>query len=129
MGRTTAPPEATPDIRHAPAPLHGGPVALLRFMARHRMLTPKYARLLVRLGLRKLRHGRRLVLDGLAFIGPRVVLQIKRNARIELGPLELPDRAIKTVDRVDQERPLHTHAPEQRELRCRPIRHLGRRGE
>lgn len=85
MGRTTAPPEATPDIRRAPAPLHGGPVALMRFMAAHRMLTPKYARLLVRLGLRKLRHGRRLVLDGLAFIGPGVVLQIKPGARIELG--------------------------------------------
>ena len=73
------------DIRRAPAPLHGGPVALLRFMARHGMLTPKYARLIARLALRKLRHGRRLVLDGLAFIGPGVVLQIKPDARIELG--------------------------------------------
>jgi acetyltransferase-like isoleucine patch superfamily enzyme len=54
-------------------------------MARHRMLTPKYARLIARLARRKLFLGRRLVLDGLAFIGPGVVLQVKRGARIELG--------------------------------------------
>lgn len=80
-----SPPRSAFDVRRAPAPLHGGPIALLRFMARHGMLTPKYARLIARLGLRKLRHRHRLVLDGLAFIGPRVVLQIKRDARIELG--------------------------------------------
>jgi len=80
-----SPPREDVHIRRAPPPLHGGPVALMRFMAAHGMLTPKYARLLVRLGLRKLRHGRRLVLDGLAFIGPGVVLQIKPDARIELG--------------------------------------------
>ena len=60
-------------------------MTLLRFMSRKRMLTPKYLRLLVRLGLRKLRFGRRLVLDGLAFIGPGCVLQAGKNARIELG--------------------------------------------
>jgi acetyltransferase-like isoleucine patch superfamily enzyme len=48
------------------------------------MLTPKYARLLVRLARRKL-FARRLGLDGIAFIGPRVVLQIGRQARVELG--------------------------------------------
>src|SRR3954462_7054702 len=82
------PPTEVPDaVRHAPAPLHGGLPALLRFMGRHRMLTPKYARLVVRL-LRKrflTPYGRRLKLDGLAFIGPGVVLQIGRNASIELG--------------------------------------------
>jgi acetyltransferase-like isoleucine patch superfamily enzyme len=71
-------------LRRAPAPLHGGPLTLLRFMARHGMLTPKYARLVVRLGRRKLLKPR-LELDGLAFIGPKVVLQIGRQARIELG--------------------------------------------
>jgi acetyltransferase-like isoleucine patch superfamily enzyme len=30
-------------------------------------------------------HGRRIELDGLAFIGPKVVLQIGKNARVELG--------------------------------------------
>jgi acetyltransferase-like isoleucine patch superfamily enzyme len=71
-------------LRSAPAPLHGGPLALLRFMRRHGMLTPKYARLVVRLARRKL-FAPRLELDGLAFIGPGVVLQIGRNAQIKLG--------------------------------------------
>jgi acetyltransferase-like isoleucine patch superfamily enzyme len=72
------------DLRRAPAPLHGGPIALLRFMRRHRMLTPKYARLVVRLVRRRL-FARRLTSDGIAFIGPRVTLQIGRRGRIELG--------------------------------------------
>ncbi len=82
------PPSDAPDgLRAAPPPRSGGLLTLLRFMRRHRMLTPKYARLIVRLGRRKLltHYGRRLKLDGLAFIGPKVVLQIGRNARIELG--------------------------------------------
>jgi hypothetical protein len=76
-----------PEIRAAPAPLHGGPLTLLRFMRRKGMLNLKYARLAVRL-LRKrflTPYGRRLGLDGLAFIGRRVTLQIGRDARIELG--------------------------------------------
>jgi len=75
------------DVRRAPAPLHGGPLALLRFMGRKGMLDLKYARLALRL-LRKrflTGYGRRLKLDGLAFIGPRVTLQIGRRASIELG--------------------------------------------
>jgi acetyltransferase-like isoleucine patch superfamily enzyme len=79
--RTNAPPE----IRRAPAPLHGGPFTLLRFMRRHRMLNFKYAWLIVRMFRRKLILGRRLKLDGICFIGPRVVLQVGRGARIELG--------------------------------------------
>jgi acetyltransferase-like isoleucine patch superfamily enzyme len=71
-------------LRAAPAPLHGGPLALLRFMRRHGMLTPKYARLIVRLARRKL-FTPRLKLDGLAFIGPGVALQIGPNAEIKLG--------------------------------------------
>jgi len=82
------PPTQVPDaVRRAPAPLHGGLPALIGFMARHGMLTPKYARLIVRL-LRKrflTTYGRRLKLDGLAFIGPGVVLQIGKNAHVELG--------------------------------------------
>jgi acetyltransferase-like isoleucine patch superfamily enzyme len=56
-------------------------------MRRHRMLNGQYARLIVRLLRRRFLtpYGRRLKLDGLAFIGPHVVLQIGRNARIELG--------------------------------------------
>jgi acetyltransferase-like isoleucine patch superfamily enzyme len=71
-------------LRRPPAPLHGGPITLLRFMARHGMLTPKYALLIVRLVLRRLVTPR-LHTDGIAFIGPRVTLQIGRGGRIELG--------------------------------------------
>ncbi len=76
--------ETSQDTRRAPAPLHGGPLALLRFMRAKGMLNLKYARLLVRLGLRRLVQ-RRLWTDGIAFVGPRVVLQIGRTGRIELG--------------------------------------------
>jgi acetyltransferase-like isoleucine patch superfamily enzyme len=51
------------------------------------MATPKYARLVLRL-LRKrflTSYGRRLKLDGLCFIGPRVTIQIGKGARVELG--------------------------------------------
>jgi acetyltransferase-like isoleucine patch superfamily enzyme len=79
------PPSDLPDgLRPPPAPLHGGPLTLLRFMRRHRMLTFKYARLLARLVRRRL-FRRRLQSDGIAFIGPRVTLQIGRKGRIELG--------------------------------------------
>jgi acetyltransferase-like isoleucine patch superfamily enzyme len=56
-------------------------------MRAHGMLTPKYARLIARLLRRKFlsTYGSRLKLDGLAFIGPGVVLQIGRKGRIELG--------------------------------------------
>jgi acetyltransferase-like isoleucine patch superfamily enzyme len=77
--------EEPPAVRGAPPPLSGGPIALLRFLRRHRMLNFKYARLAARLGLRKLRHGRRLRLNGLAFVGPRCVLQIRKGASLELG--------------------------------------------
>jgi acetyltransferase-like isoleucine patch superfamily enzyme len=82
------PPTEVPDlVRHAPTPLHGGLPTLLRFMRKHGMFTPKYARLVVRL-LRKrflTPYGPRLKLDGLCFIGPKVTIQIGKNARVELG--------------------------------------------
>ena len=79
--------EAATERRPPPPPLRGGPLALLGFMRSHGMLTPRYARLLVRLAVRRwlTPAGRRLVLDGLAFIGPRVVLQIGPRGRVELG--------------------------------------------
>jgi len=81
------PPSDAVDVRTAPGPRRGGPLAVLRFMRRNRMLNFKYARLLVRLARRRYLtpYGRRLKLDGLAFIGPKVVLQIGRKARVELG--------------------------------------------
>jgi len=56
-------------------------------MRAHRMLTPKYAWLTAQLLRRKYlsTYGRRLKLDGLAFMPRNVVLQIGRNGRIELG--------------------------------------------
>src|SRR4051794_37659047 len=81
------PPSGAPDaVRRAPAPLHGGLLTLLRFSRRHDMLNLKYARLLVRLLRRRFLTptGRRLRLGGIAFIGPKVVLQIGKNAEIKL---------------------------------------------
>jgi acetyltransferase-like isoleucine patch superfamily enzyme len=82
------PPSGAPEaIRRAPAPLHGGPLTLLRFMRRHRMLNLNYARLILRLLRRRYLtpYGRRLRTDGLAFIGPGVVIQIGKQAEVRLG--------------------------------------------
>jgi acetyltransferase-like isoleucine patch superfamily enzyme len=81
------PTDARIEIRRAPAPRHGGPLTLLRFMRQNGMLTPKYLRLIARLLRRRFLSpaGRRLVLDGICFIGPRVTLQIGRRGRVELG--------------------------------------------
>src|SRR3954462_11054900 len=75
-------------LRTPPPPRHCGLVTLLRFMRRHRMLTAKYLRLIIRLGRRRFLtpYGRRLKLDGLAFIGPKVVLQIGRKPPGGPGP-------------------------------------------
>jgi acetyltransferase-like isoleucine patch superfamily enzyme len=73
------------ELRGPPPPLHGGPLTLLRFMRRNGMLNAKYARLILRLGWWKLRLGRRLRLDGLAFIGPRCSLEVRKGAVLELG--------------------------------------------
>jgi acetyltransferase-like isoleucine patch superfamily enzyme len=84
----TSPPEidAVPAaVRGEPPPRHGGPLTLLRFMARHRMLTPKYARLLARLAWLKLRLRGRLVTDGMSFVGPGVTLEVQPGARLFLG--------------------------------------------
>jgi acetyltransferase-like isoleucine patch superfamily enzyme len=60
-------------------------VKLLRFMARNRMLTPKYARLIVRWGWLKLRWRKRLQTDGLCFVGPEVTFEIGKDAVLRLG--------------------------------------------
>ncbi len=65
--------------------MRGGLLTLLRFMATHGMLTPRYARLLCRLALLKLRWRDRLQTDGLAFVGANVKLEIRRGARVRLG--------------------------------------------
>jgi acetyltransferase-like isoleucine patch superfamily enzyme len=84
----TSPPSADavpPPIRGEPPPRHGGPIALLRFLRSHRMLTWGYVRLVLRLGRLKLRFGRRLRTDGLAFVGPGVKFEIGRDATVHLG--------------------------------------------
>jgi acetyltransferase-like isoleucine patch superfamily enzyme len=81
-----APPTDVPaELRGPPPPRHGGPLTLLRFMRRNGMLNAKYARLLLRLGWWKLRLGRRLRLEGVAFIGPGCSLEVRRGAVLELG--------------------------------------------
>ncbi len=79
------PMEPPPEPRGAPGPPAGGPRALLRFMRANGMLNLDYGRLLVRLGLWRLRLRGRLLLDGLAFIGPRCSLEVGPRARLELG--------------------------------------------
>jgi acetyltransferase-like isoleucine patch superfamily enzyme len=62
-------------------------IRLLRFLARNRMLTPKYARLLGRYLRRRLftHAGRRWRTDGLLFFGRGLELQIAPGARVEFG--------------------------------------------
>lgn len=68
-----------------PPPLRGGPVELVRFLRRHRMLNAKYARLIVRWAWLKLRFRGRLQTDGLCFIGPDVSFEIGPDAKVVLG--------------------------------------------
>ena len=72
-------------LRRAPEPLHGGPVALLRFMRANNMLNRHYALLLARYLLLKLRFGKRLRTDGICFVCPGVQLEIGRDATLRIG--------------------------------------------
>src|SRR3954471_15019884 len=82
---TVIKPPAPPQVRSAPAPLHGGPLVLLRFMRHNGMLNLKYARLIARWARLKLRWRGRLQTDGLCFVGPGVELEIGRDAVVRLG--------------------------------------------
>jgi acetyltransferase-like isoleucine patch superfamily enzyme len=82
---TVAKPPTPLHVRGAPERLHGGPLALLRFMRGHGMLNHKYARLIARWWWLKLRWRGRLQTDGLCFIGPGVKLEIGRGAVLRLG--------------------------------------------
>jgi acetyltransferase-like isoleucine patch superfamily enzyme len=79
------PVRAPAEVRGEPAPRHGGPIVLLRFLRDHGMLNRKYARLFVRLAWLKLRWRGRLVTDGFAFVGPGVTFEIGKDARVYLG--------------------------------------------
>ena len=87
-GPAPAPPDPSPgaDGLERIAPKQG-PLAALRFAARQRMLTPKYARLALRFFARRLFTvaGRRWETDGMLFLGPRMQLQIGKRARVRFG--------------------------------------------
>ncbi len=72
-------------LRPPPAPPHGGPLALLRFMRANHMLNADYARLLVRFALLKLRFRGRLQTDGVCFVCPHVKLEIGPRATLHIG--------------------------------------------
>ena len=72
-------------VREGPPPLHGGPLAALRFAAAHGMLRPRYLVLALRWGWLKLRWRGRLQTDGFCFIGPHVSFEIGRDATVRLG--------------------------------------------
>jgi acetyltransferase-like isoleucine patch superfamily enzyme len=72
-------------VRGAPAPLHGGPLTVLRFLRANGMFNRKYLRLALRLARLKLRWRGRLQTDGLAFVGPGVTFEIGKGARVVLG--------------------------------------------
>src|SRR4051812_31272686 len=74
-----------PIVRGAPPPLRGGPLTLVRFLREHGMFNRKYFRLFARLAWLKLRWRKRLVLDGIAFVGPGVTLEIGKGAKLHLG--------------------------------------------
>jgi acetyltransferase-like isoleucine patch superfamily enzyme len=81
----SAPARAPSGLRPPPAPRHGGPIVLLRFLREHGMLNRKYGRLFLRLAWLKLRWRGRLVTDGIAFVGPGVTFEIGKGAKVHLG--------------------------------------------
>ena len=85
LERALAAPIPPPLVRSPPAPLGGGPLALLRFARRNHMLHAGYLWLALRWLWLKLRWRGRLRTDGLCFVGPGVKFEIGRDARVELG--------------------------------------------
>ena len=80
-----APASIPPPPRVGPRPLHGGPLALWRFLRAHKMLGRGYLVLMVRWLWLKLRWRGRLQTDGLCFIGPGVKFEIGPQATVKLG--------------------------------------------
>jgi acetyltransferase-like isoleucine patch superfamily enzyme len=86
MGGAPEPIPEAPSLPTQPPPSRA-PLALLRFLARNRMITPKYALLALRLVRRRFftPTGYRMRLDGMLFLGGGVKLQIGRGARVCFG--------------------------------------------
>src|SRR3954454_10776738 len=71
--------------RPPPPPLHGGPLAFLRFAKRNGMLNLDYARLAARWLWLKVRFRGRFQTDGLCFVCPGVTFEIGPKATVRLG--------------------------------------------
>jgi len=82
---TLAPPTVPPNVRREPPPLHGGPLAFLRFARANGLLTADGARLIARWAWLRVRWRGRLTTDGMAFICPGVTFEIGRDAHVHLG--------------------------------------------
>lgn len=71
-----------PIVMQPPAPRHGGPIVMLRFMIKNRLFRPRYLKSYARMFNHKVIHrrayGRKIHTDGLAFIG--------KDVKIEVGP-------------------------------------------
>lgn len=84
----TAPPEE-PIVMQPPAPLRGGPLTLLRFMLKNRLFRPRYMKIYRRLFwhkiVRRRAYGKKIHMDGLAFIGRKVKIEIGPLAHLHLG--------------------------------------------
>lgn len=87
MSAVTEPPPSTVAVppRPGPAPLHGGPLTVLRFLRAKGMLNRRYLPLLARWAWLKLRWRGRLHTDGLCFVCPGVTFEIGRGATLYLG--------------------------------------------
>jgi acetyltransferase-like isoleucine patch superfamily enzyme len=72
-------------VRRPPAPLHGGPLAFLRFARAHHMMHWGYVPLIARWLWLKLRYRGRLQTDGLCFVRPGVKFEIGPQAKVTLG--------------------------------------------
>lgn len=75
-------------VMEPPAPLHGGPLTLLRFMLRNRLFRPRYlksyARMFNHKVLHRRRYGRKIHTDGICFIGKKVTIEIGPLAHVHL---------------------------------------------
>ncbi len=88
MSRVGTSLERMPDSPALPAPPQKrGPLALIGFLARNGMITPKYALLAIRLTCRRFLTptGHRMRLGGMLFLGRGVKLQIGRTAEVRFG--------------------------------------------
>jgi acetyltransferase-like isoleucine patch superfamily enzyme len=72
-----------PIVMPPPAPLHGGPITLLRFMVKNRLFRRRYlgsySRMFWHKVVRRRAYGKKIHTDGICFIG--------KNVKIEIGPL------------------------------------------